>query len=225
MRCSRCRLKVRKFPLAYYSRLWWWRQLGSHGFTGMFVIHPLSLLFRGFVRATASRTNFLSIGSAQSHDLWRRHPPAQQWTAVSSGTLSNNSMTSVFISFFKNLTLPPCRVSWLILVRCGRGLTSSMPLWPLSWWRPTVAGTAAVVPWRGCDPTEWAWTRHTAWPGPREAPSCLCFDLTSCSMTVLTAWRSYKVTALDWIVWTNLQEKCQCRSANAIQEVYWQILK
>lgn len=62
--------------VAYYSWLWRWRQLGSHGFSGMVVIHTLSLLLRGFVSATGSRTSFLSIRSAQSHDLWRRHPSA-----------------------------------------------------------------------------------------------------------------------------------------------------
>lgn len=119
----------------------------------------------------------------------------------------------------EDITLFLCRVSWLIWVRCGRGLTSSTPLWPLSWWRCTVAGTAAVAPWRCCDPKEWAWMRRTVWPGPREAPSCLCCDLTSCSITVLAVWRRYEVTGLDWIVWTNLQEKHQWNSENVDKEV------
>lgn len=102
----------------------------------------------------------------------------------------------------KIFTLVRCRVSWLIWVRCGRGLTSSTPLWPLSWWRHAAAGTAAVAPWRCCDPVECLWTRRTVWPGPREVPSCLCSDLTSCSTGALAAWRSDEVTTWDWSVWT-----------------------
>lgn len=144
------------------------------------------------------------------------------------------SIISVFISFsyFKqsyiawcywivkeNFTLVRCRVSWLIWARCGRGLTSSTPLSPLSWWQHTVAGTAAVVPWRCCDPMECSWTRRTVWPGPHEVPSCLCSDLTSCSMAALAAWRSYEVTSWDWSVWTNLPGKCQCNSEPVNKQV------
>lgn len=112
----------------------------------------------------------------------------------------------------EDFTLVCCRVSWLIWVRCGRGLTSPTPLSPLSWWRHMVTGTAALAPWRSCDPMECLWTRRIVWPGPHEGPSCLCSDLTSCSMAALAAWRSYEVTTWDWSVWTNLPGRCQCNS-------------
>lgn len=139
MRCSRRRIKVRKFPPLHITFVY-------EGKDGLLVMiseiclrFSISLICSGVVSVLLDQE--LSVCPSDqlrvmiSGDAIIQPSSGQQHLQVSLRSIHTISVFSMMLlnCSKKISTLLRCRVSWLIWVRCGRGLTSSTPLWPLSW--------------------------------------------------------------------------------------------